>query len=178
MFFEVVHTSDSKEYFRYRTRLTRSVSDESIIAFRLKVDWILHEWDLWDAYFLQTGTDICIMRMFPFWYEIKKSSSGIIFNNWKWRSELLWKWIAGAFEYLILRQFSDRTLLVHDEEEQKSLRRAQLEKYWVKSSWETIQSYLESFRRSLMSPYFKIEKMPSWIIDEQKAEILQLHKKG
>lgn len=110
MFFEVTHSLDSKEYFRYGTRLTKKLSNESIIAFKLKVDWVLQEWNLGDAYFLKIGNNVHLMRMFPYWYEIKKWPQGISFKSWEWRSVLLWKWIAGAFEYFVLSQLGGKLI--------------------------------------------------------------------
>lgn len=174
MFFEVIHSSDSKECFRYSTRLTRSLSDESIIAFKLKVDWVLQEWNLGDAYFLEIGDIVYVMRMFPFWYEITKWPEWITFKNWAWRANLLWKWIAWAVEYFILSQFSNQAFLVHDDEEQSPLRRKQLEAYWTAQAWESITNYLTFLRRAVFSSFFVIKKMPSWIMD---PEILQLSEK-
>lgn len=177
MFFEVTHSSDSKEYFRYGTRLTKNLSNESIIAFKLKVDWVLHEWDLGDAYYLRIRDIIYVMRMFPYGYEIKNWPEWVFFKSREWRAALLWKWIAWAVEYFILSQFSNQTFLIHDDEEQSPLRRKQLEKYWLRWGWNSTSSYLEALRRSLFSPSFEIERMPPWITNEQKTEILQLREK-
>ncbi len=176
MFFEVhAHTESELRgsvYRNYSTKLSRTMSKRAIAVLSLKhFPKELPTWFLgWPIEFEENRSvsDVHVHRMYPFGIDVWKRSWYETGKN-----QLLWKWIWGVLEYLLLSQFSPDFSVSHDFSMTQK-RREQLKKYWALRPMK-LGRYLSAFSSTLRSPHFSIMKFPSWITD---PEILQLWEKA
>ncbi len=179
MFLEVLDYSldpnQPKTKMSYKTQLSSHLHHEATLGLKLKIDWLLQEWELGDLLFSLHDKTITTTRIFPFWKWILYSDTWVRFEKDSWRSMLLWKWIAWAIEWLILYRFRElwKDFIVQRDYFDSALRTKQLSRYGL-SFWESLNTYMNALHMSLYSPHFSVVRFPSWVTD---PEILQLREK-
>lgn len=88
----------------YTTRISRALWSKATCALQVQNNTWLKVGKLWVFSYelLPIRKDIRIIECAPFWWGIHLAGKDVILDSRCWRSVLLWKWIAGAIEFILL----------------------------------------------------------------------------
>ncbi len=168
MFLEVCQNWKRKgqEVVSYDTILTIRLREHAVCALQILDDHDLEANPLGCINLRNVANQGIIIPWFihPFWDKFEKKGRWIHFQERPWWRNLLRKWIAGALEYFIFSQFSEKKLEVLNSWNISALRWAWLRKRKIRE-YEPIGRYLLKLRSCLSSPSFRIVKFPPWITD-------------